>query len=259
LRDFLFSHRIQGFPYSIIISIVGFISFILFDYYEDNRDLEYKRTFKEITTSRLWAIGAGNFLWFAMLLVLFITASISYIIFFFFFYLPHYGIISLDSFYFDHPSLSLSMMYNETEAGPLFLSNLSYVAFYFFVMFLSFARVPKNIKTPEDNTGFTTWFSNFLTRKHNTLSFFYFLFLVYLTPMIFQWLYAVLLCWFGSHECGIRLAFIILSYIFIAGLMFTLYKIIKNNRNTRKENVKQEIREELLDEIKNPTKGEPIS
>jgi hypothetical protein len=94
---------------------------------------------------------------------------------------------------------------------------------------------------------------NYLFINHNKIRPLYLLYLIYITPTIFINLYPVILNFF-EEKTGktlyIPFIFNILSCIFFISFIFTVYKIIKNNRSVKLLDLKEEIKMEILSEEK---------
>ena len=153
-------------------------------------------------------------------------------------------VINHSSFYFEHPTSYL-------VRGDR-VSILSYLlsAIYLSIFYLSFIRFPRKFYQEKKYDGESIVL--FCKNRHVFLSKFYLIFLIYLTPSIFAWLYPVVRNIFmdtsnvNLHSEIIPVSFLILGYLFLSGLIITVFLILRNNIKTMKINLREELLEELM-------------
>ncbi len=150
--------------------------------------------------------------------------------------MPYYfgvdDVIIKHSLYFEDPTHVLGI--HQLVIGFI-CSVLFLVTLYF-----SFHRNPNNFSSMHE-----LGILRFLKEKHNFLSKLYLIYLIYLIPSIFVWLYPV----FRMNRLGRDdNSFNYLALFFILGLVITIILIFRNNIKTMRINLKEELKEELMNE-----------
>jgi hypothetical protein len=252
LIDFLFTNYYNQFDISIILTILVFIFFIVIDYsYEKSDDNSYT------------AFVYGNF--FGILLMMYLifgSCLVLWALWYFFIKIPFlrgwWFLLNPDYSYY-LSSLDISDLY-EFYLG-LFLSIL-----YFVVLGLCFVRFPKGkifefdeIDIEDDYPIILKFFSfvlnypkriqTYLNNKMNlnkiSIRIFLLIYLLYLSPSIYVWIYPVLCNWFGTYNYPTKTTHIANTYIFIAGLLIVIVQLIKIYKKEKRELLKEEIKKEI--------------
>lgn len=252
-RDLLFRNDFYLFHYSIILSILGFVTYLLYEY---NRKSLHEREITLSIKNDLVAIASGNFYWGLVLIIIGFLLMICNIIFLLFLGIPYFRgwqVLFLEG-YFSLPTVYF-YIFSEQDGIAEFIFGLISSSIFLLFLFASFAkrsRFTKNEYKTDD------WVVNLAYNYHNKLRLIYFLYLIYLTPTIFVWLYPIILNWLDKLPNDsltfyrIRFSYKVLSYLVVSGFILTIYKIIKNNRRVMIADMKEEIKNEILNEKNSP-------
>jgi hypothetical protein len=142
--------------------------------------------------------------------------------------------------------------YYKIKGGGDFLKWIVVAVIFNLLLFISFIRRSNSSQLGADFDKP----QKYLFINHNKIRPLYFLYLIYLSPTIFVWFYPFLLKWFEKqseqsiYQTDIPFLFKVLGYLFLFGLLFTLYRIIKVNRSSKLFELKEEIKKELLSDEK---------
>jgi len=253
-RDLLFKNNLYLFKYSTILSILGFVSYLLFEYYNDKKELNEQETLIASIKNDLLAIGAGNLFWGITLLLIGLGLWIGNLVFLIFLKTPFSRgwKVLIQSYYFEYPT-SYFLIFREHDGMSEFILGIIFSFIFFLFLFASFAKRSRFEKTELKSDS---WVIDTLYEHHNKIRLIYFLYLIYLTPTIFAWLYPIILNWLDKLPSNslalapIRFSYKVLSYLFISGFLFTIYAIFKNNRRVTMTDMKEEIKIELMKENK---------
>jgi hypothetical protein len=254
-RDLLFKNNLYLFKYSIVLSVLGFVSYLLFEYYNDKKELSEKETLIVSIKNELYAIANGNWVWGFILILIGFGLMIGNLVFLLFFQIPFsrgWKVLMLND-YFEYPT-SYFWTFREYDriAESIIFCTISSVIFFLF-LFASFA---KRSRFEKSEIKSDSWIDDSLIKYHNKIRLIYFLYLIYLIPTIFAWLYPIILFWLDKLPSNslavapIPLSFKVLSYLFASGFLFTIYSIFKNNRRVNMTDMKEEIKIELMNENK---------
>jgi hypothetical protein len=255
-RDLLFRNDFYLFHYSIILSILGFVSYLLYEYFIDQKSLHEKEFITLSIKNDLYAIGGGNFIWGVVLMFIGLGLWISMLLFLFFLKIPYsrgWNVLFLED-YFNYPTVYF-YIFGGLDGMTEFIFGLISSAIFLLFLFASFAKRSRFTKNELETDS---WAFNSLHKYHNKIRIIYFLYLIYLTPTIFVWLYPVILNWLDKLPSDslafyrIRFSYKVLSYLFIPGFILTIYKIIKKNRRVMMADMKEEIKNEILNEKNSP-------
>ena len=255
-RDLLFRNDFYLFHYSIILSILGFVSYLLYEYFIDQKSLHEKEFITLSIKNDLYAIGGGNFIWGVVLMFIGLGLWISMLLFLFFLKIPYsrgWNVLFLED-YFNYPTVYF-YIFGGLDGMTEFIFGLISSAIFLLFLFASFAKRSRFTKNELETDS---WAFNSLYKYHNKIRIIYFLYLIYLTPTIFVWLYPVILNWLDKLPSDslafyrIRFSYKVLSYLFIPGFILTIYKIIKKNRRVMMADMKEEIKNEILNEKNSP-------
>ena len=251
-RDFLFRNDFYIFHYSIILSILGFVSYFVYEYLNSSIFILWKEELISLSI----AIGVGNFIWGIVLMFIGLGLMISDLLFSLFIYLPYvrgWSILFLED-YFNYPTVYF-YIFGAHDGMNEFIFGLIYSTIFLLFLFVSFA---KNSRFNNNELKTESWALDKIYKYNNRIRFIYFLYLTYLTPTIFVWLYPIILNWLDRIPreslvlSRIRLSYKVLSYLFVSGFILTIYKIIKNNRVVMIGDMKTEIKNEILNEKNTP-------
>ena len=255
-RDLLFRNEFYLFHYSIILSILGFVSYLLYEYFIDQKSLHEKELITKSIINDLYAIGGGNFIWGVVLMFIGLGLWISNCLFLFFLHIPYvrgWHVLLLED-YFNYPTMYFYIFGGLNGMSEFIFGLISSVIFLscFFASFTKRSRFTQNeLKTD-------SWAADTAFKYHNKIRLIYFLYLIYLTPTIFVWLYPIILNWLDKLPYDslafyrIRFSYKVLSYLFVSGFILTIYAIIKNNRRVMISDMKAEIKNEILNEKNSP-------
>ena len=278
------------------MSILGFISYAVYDFINEKEKKE--KSLDEIVFSNVKDIGLALLNFGVLTFSIGSALMILEFLFFFLIKLPYsFGWkIVLDPDYFKFPSIIIS---NSTSI-EFFICFIS-VLFYWILVLFSFIKLKdENYKSEEPtlkkinnfpkNTPFISKlfmllvsfpsiiFEFFLYSKI-PIKYYFRVYLIFITPTVFFWLYPVILNWCGALPVSPKLSdflknekldfiegfnfidqkfegfnfidqkFVILSYVFLAGLFLLIIKIIKHNNKVNRELLKEEIKKEVMDEF----------
>ena len=263
-RDLFFKNNFYLFHYSIILSILSFISFLIYEYFIDQKRLDKEEILTNSIKFDLIAIGAGNLIWGIVLILIGMGLWIANIVFLivlligqiiiFFLKVPYtigWEVLFKEEF-FEYPSTYIFVHENYDSIGR-FIIILIFSIIYLLFLFASFSKRSRFVKT---NLNSNNWEEDATYKFHNSMRLIYFLYLIYLTPTIFVWLYPIILNWLDKQPSDslafaqIRFPYKVLSYLFVSGLLFTIYKIIKNNRRVMMIDMREEIKIEIMKDKK---------
>jgi hypothetical protein len=253
-RDLLFRNNFYLFHYSIILSILGFVSYLLYEYFIDQKSLHEKELITLSIKNDLYAIGGGNFIWGVVLMFIGLALWISNVLFGLFLHIPYvrgWHVLFLED-YFNYPTMYFYIFGGHDGMSEFIFGLIDSVIFLLF-LFASFAKRSRFTKNELETDS---WAVNTAYKYHNKIRLIYLLYLIYLTPTIFVWLYPIILNWLDKLPSDpfsrIRFSYKVLSYLFVSGFILTIYKIIKNNRRVMMANMKAEIKNEILNEKNSP-------
>lgn len=255
-RDLLFRNDFYLFKYSIILSILGFIFYLLYEYLIDQKRLHEQELITISIKNDLFAIGGGNLIWGVVLMFIGFGLWICNILFQIFLHIPYvrgWKVLFVDG-YFNFPTVYF-YIFGEHDGMSEFIFGLISSAIFLLFLFASFAKRSRFTKNELETDS---WVANTAYKYHNKIRFIYFLYLIYLTPTIFVWLYPIILNWLDKLPSDsltvsrIRFSYKVLSYLFVSGFILTIYKIIKNNRRVMMADMKAEIKNEILNEKNSP-------
>lgn len=255
-RDLLFRNDFYLFKYSIILSILGFIFYLLYEYLIDQKRLNEQELITISIKNDLFAIGGGNLIWGVVLMFIGFGLWICNILFQIFLHIPYgrgWKVLFVDG-YFNSPTVYF-YIFGEHDGMSEFIFGLISSAIFLLFLFASFAKRSRFTKNELETDS---WVANTAYKYHNKIRLIYFLYLIYLTPTIFVWLYPIILNWLDKLPSDsltvsrIRFSYKVLSYLFVSGFILTIYKIIKNNRRVMMADIKAEIKNEILNEKNSP-------
>jgi len=256
-RDLLFKNNFHLFHYSIILSILGFVSFLRYEYFFDQRRLNDEATLTMSIKNDLITIVALSFFWGLILFLIGAALGIGNIVFLLFLKIPYsigWEVLFLGSF-FEHPTVYSYIIYENDAMWEIFIISLIYPVFFLLTLFASFAKISRIAKT-ELPFWSNFWLSESTYKYHNKIRLVYFLYLIYLAPTIYVWLYPIFHNWLDilpSDSLGlarIRFFYKVLSYLFVSGFLFIIYFIFRNNRRVMLKDMKEEIKIEIMKEKK---------
>ena len=256
-RDLLFKNTFHFFHYSIILSILGFISFLRYEYFFDRIRLNEEATLTMSIKNDIINIVHLNFIWGLILFLIGSALWIGDIVFLLILKIPYYigwKVLFLGSF-FEHPTLYSKIDAKHAMWG-IFIVSLTYPVFFLLTLFASFAKISRISETVLSSfwSGFLP--SETIYKYHNKIRLVYFLYLIYLAPTIYVWLYPILHNWLDilpSDSLGlarVRFFYKVFSYLFVSGFLFTIYIIFRNNRRVMLTDMKEEIKIEIMKEKK---------
>jgi len=254
-RDLLFRNEFYQFYYSISLSILVFVCYFLYEYLIDQKKIHEKKL-KESIENDLIVFGAGIFIWSVVLMLIGFGLIVSNVLFLFFLGIPYFRgwKVLFNEVYFKYPTVYF-YIFSEHDGISEFISGLITCAIFLLLLFISFARESRVTKiklkadSPAANTAYKYPFR---------IRIIYFLYLIYMAPTIFVWLYPIVLSWLNKLSfdslaiARIRFSYKVLSYLFASGFILTIYKIIKHNRKVMIADMKEEIKNEIMNEKNNP-------
>lgn len=158
--------------------------------------------------------------------------------------------------FFNNPILYFLIFEDGGFFGELFIGVIQSSIFYFVLM----ASFCKRRRFEEDNSQskFLNWFIKSDFNLHKKFRFIYFLYLLYITPSILVWLYPNVLMWLSwfdnfsvdSYDFkSIWPSHFFLSFLFVLGFFSVVKYIIQHNKSARREELKDEIKNEIIKEI----------
>jgi hypothetical protein len=255
-RDLLFRNDFYLFNYSIILSILGFASYLVYEYFIDQKSLHEKELITLSIKNDLYAIVGGNFIWGVVLMFIGLGLGISNVLFLFFLKIPcsrGWNVLFLED-YFNYPTVYF-YIFGGHDGMTEFILGLIYSAIFLLFLIASFAKRSRFTKNELETDS---WAANTAYKYHNKIRIIYFLYLIYLTPTIFVWLYPIILNWLDKLPSDsltvsrIQFSYKVLSYLFVPGFILTIYNIIKKNRRVMMADMKAEIKNEILKEKNSP-------
>jgi hypothetical protein len=243
--DLLFRNDFYLFHYSIVLSILAYVSYLLYEYFIDQKRFHEKETINTSIKYDLYAIGVGNFIWGAVLMLIGFGLMISNVLYWYCLKTPFYRgwWVLFNEDYFNYPTMYF-FFFREHDGISEFIFGLISSTIFLLFLFASFAKSSRFTKN-DKITEYKNW---------NKVRIMCFLYLIYLTPTIFVWLYPIILNWLDKLPSDslaiyrIRFSYKVLSYLFVSGFILTLYNIIKNNRRVMMADMKAEIKNEILNE-----------
>jgi len=275
LTKFLFANYYNQFDISIIISILAFIFFIVIDYFyeksSDNKNLSLTKfiiTYSEVVF--------GNIFGFSLLIYL---SFFGYIVIPCFFWkllieVPYF----IGWRFLLNPDYSHYLPYLYYSGGNEFLFRIVLTITFFIILSLCFdnsltkgnltevdeevsdyGSLTNNSDLPLINKlllfvlnspkKIRKYVKNQIKSNKISIRFLFVVYLLYLSPSIFVWLYPVLCNWFGNFNYPTRFLQIVNSYIFLAGLLVVIIQLFINNKKVKRELLKEEIKKEVMEEI----------
>ncbi len=245
LKNLLFSNYLNGIPFSIVISIIGFISYVVYDYYKYK---EEEKSLKEIIISDLGCILLGIFLLVVVLGILWIALMFLQLLCLFFLIPQYYNGWNIFLLYYKKFSFLSYARFSFAIFSDFKFFDIFNALLFLIVLFLSFLKFKDEDKlsnyTYDKLPIVQDFFINILKTKV-----FQRLYLFYLSPSVLVWLYPTLLSWFGLIQEKSPISLNILSSIFLLGLLLVIFKINKTNRKIKRELLKEEIKKELIEEF----------
>jgi len=243
-RDLLFKNK-----FNLFLSKLGIVSYLIYEFFNDKKEFNEQEAFIVSIRNDLIAIGKENFFYGIYVLIgcgfsLFLFLQIIFSLFIEFPFYRGWKIL----FYtisIDIPISHLFIFDGIYDEMIFFILSLIYFVAFFSLFFVSFAKKSRFAK-------------NDLKYKYqNKIRLICILYLIYLTPTIFVSIYPVMLYWLNklfnvpSDIIRIHFSYKVLSYLFVSGFLFTVYKTIKNNIKVIKIGMKEEIKIEIMNEKKN--------
>ena len=242
---FLNSYSIQfkGITLNIVISIIGFIGYVVYDYYRQ----EEETLIQNIGTDSI-SILIGNFVGPIIFGLLLIFLLLLQIILKLVFFIPYEGWLVMWHFikhyntFYELPKI--------TELDEQMIQDISINFFivtliFLFILLKTFSISKFKNKNYNDTSSILNYYLLLILNSKFCQSFYLF----YLTPSIIVLILPVLLSWFGLTQEKSPISLNILSSIFLLGLLLVIFKINKNNRKIKRELLKEEIKKEVMDEI----------
>lgn len=248
IKNLLFSNYFNGIPFSIILSIIGFIIYVVYDYFKDNEG----KSLKETIISDLGDILLGLVaLWLGGSILCIISMVLH--IFILLFFIPQYNrgwdiFINFYNTFYEFPEISFIIFYDFQIIDILNSLLFLIVLFHSFLLFKN-----KNELSESTNVELPIVQKFFLSILKN--KFFQILYLFYLSPSVLVWFYPTLLSWFGLTKYKSPIQLNILTSLFLFGLLFVIFKINKKNKKVKRELLKEEIKKEVMDEINGEKKN----
>jgi len=254
--DLLFRNDFYLFHYSIILSILAFVSYLLYEFFIDQKRLDEKEIISLSIKNDFYAISAGNLIWGVVLMLIGLGLWISYTLFLFFLKIPYFrgwDVLFLED-YFNYPTVYFYIFSGHDGMSEFIFGLITSTIFLLFFL----ASFSKKSRFTKNDLKTHSWAADTAYKYHNKLRIIYFLYLIYLTPTIFVWLYPIILNWLDKLPSDslaiyrIRFSYKVLSYLFVSGFILTIYKIIKNNRRVMMADMKAEIKNEIVNEKNSP-------
>jgi hypothetical protein len=161
-----------------------------------------------------------------------------------------------DYIFFNNPILYFLVFKDGGFIGELIIGAITSLIFYF-VLFASFCKRPR-FEEDKFQSKFLNWFIKSDINLHKKFRFIYYLYLLYITPSIFVWLYPNVLMWLSwfdnfsvdSYDFeSIWPSHFLLSVLFVLGFLSAVKYIIQHNKFARREELKEEIKNEIIKEI----------
>jgi hypothetical protein len=158
--------------------------------------------------------------------------------------------------FFNNPILYFLMFKDGGFSGELIIGVIQSL-FFCFVLCATFCKRPR-FEEDTSQSKFLNWFIKSDFNLHKKFRFIYYLYLLYLTPSIFIWLYPNVLMWLtffdnfsiDSYDFGsIWPSHYLLSVLFVLGFLSVVKYIIHHNKFARREELKEEIKNEIIKEI----------
>jgi hypothetical protein len=158
--------------------------------------------------------------------------------------------------FFNNPILYFLMFKDGGFIGELIIGVIQSLIFCF-VLCATFCKRPR-FEEDTSQSKFLNWFIKSDFNLHKKFRFIYFLYLLYITPSIFIWLYPNVLMWLtffdnfsiDAYDFGsIWPSHYLLSVLFVLGFLSVVKFIIQYNKFARREELKEEIKNEIIKEI----------
>lgn len=259
------------FPFSWMISLIGFLLFVFYDYFRYKQDGYEQNIIKDFLID-IKSVGVG--------LIIVVIVSFPLMIFLYavqlfydiFLIIP---LLSIEEIYSNYTKYGYSMpdwayhfnISHIASINPLasFIIRVivimpsSYLILYYVINYKAPIVVNWKDYDKKINKYGETWFSQllvYLTDRFNVLfKFTLLLYLVYLIPTTFQWAYPIVLIWLGLIPIP---DFAFPFYVYSILLLFLLFLIIllfsvsiESKRKRKRALLREEIKNEILNEINN--------
>ncbi len=243
LKNLLFSNYFNGIPFSIVLSIIGFISYVVYDYHKYKEE----KSLIEIIISDLGFILLGIFILVVVFGILWIGLMFLHLLCLFFFIPQYYNGWDIFLLYYkEFSSLSYARFSFAMFSDFIKFDVIFNALLFLIVLFHSFLLYEDENELSDSNN--LPIVQEFLLRILKN-KWFQRLYLFYISPSVIVWLYPTLLSWFGLTQEKSPMLLNILSTIFLFGLLLVIFKINKNNKKVKRELLKEEIKKELMKEF----------
>jgi hypothetical protein len=274
----LFIKLFTFFPFSWLISSLGFIAFVVYDYINyENSDRAYVENIKENFKQDCIAI----FLGLLMILFAIILISIGFlgmqIIYDIFIDEPLFRIklckklmLLMEIYYKAHIPIDLRIIFESYNAADFIISIIFFVIQILMIRFIIFYTPPKiadwkDYESKANQDG-STWFFRlieYLIDKYNIISkIISILYILYIFPVTLVWITPLVIGWISLIFYGtnlipsIREEGFLIFYSYTIVFVLSLYIIIRqgfkhyrNKKKSKAETLKNEIKNEILNEI----------
>lgn len=273
----LFIQLYNNFPFSWIISLIAFVSFLVYDYLNYDRfKMEYAFNIKKNLYKDLLHIFYGLLIVFVSLMIIGMASIALQGIYLFFIEIPLISITRLKFMYNTYGnSIPENVFYNNIVSIFDGLGNSSGLRSFFiriFVLILLMInlylllcyKAPKNINwvdyDKKINTNGNTWFSMFLKYLIDRFIILFkivvFIYLLFIFPTTFLWLYPIVLIWFGFIPMPVEFEFTFPFYVYslisilvLIKLFFWIFNSIKKNKKRKLLELKEGIKKEILNDL----------
>jgi hypothetical protein len=244
LSSLLFKDNISGLPFSIALSLLSVIAFIIYEYNFTFKNID---TYEIITYFKLSAsyLIASIVIFQILLGYIYFILFLSELGYLFLFNIPYERgwLYVTDYRYFNNPNIYFENIRNDSPIKG-FILGIIYSVIYLFTIVLIFYRTSKFSSIYHTN-------QRKLFFAHRILKLLSNVYIVYVSPVVFAWMYPILLYWFGRITKPSDLYntnwFVhnILTILIMLSIVGVIYKLITYNRSIFFADFKEEIKREL--------------
>lgn len=267
LKGHLFKYQFGKFHYSITISVILFVAYLIWDYWEGYQ--EASSSIKDVVSSSF------GFFWICLLSI--IGTSLAVVIIFAGFELFYTIIIqypinrgwslliddnySRDFNYFQFPTIYYYGFQQSHTGFELFHIILS-STFFWLLLFLLFEKKPlASNKNPSTLKGLACLKDRF----HPFYKYFYFVSTIYILPLVFVWVYPIMLQWFGkmpNHSdvvAPVRNVYYLGVVLFLLQGIYFAVRLFSNHKRISRSNNTLETRNNIIQSLQKKNYDKSIS